>query len=129
MNNLNAVGNIGSDAEVRFTKEGTAIASFSFALSSGYGDRKKTTWLRCNIIGKRGETLALMLNKGSQVAITGEISVNEYVAKDGSNKSSLECLVNNVTLLGKKDAAPREAAKANGYQNQPLDEMESDIPF
>jgi len=131
MNNLNAVGNIGSDAEVRFTKEGTAIASFSFALSSGYGDKKKTTWLRCSIIGKRGETLAPMLNKGSQVAITGEISLNEYVAKDGSNKSSLECLVNNVTLLGKKDAAaPKEAAKANGYQNQPLDEMDSDlIPF
>jgi single-strand DNA-binding protein len=130
MNNLNAVGNIGSDAEVRFTKEGTAIASFSFALSSGYGDRKKTTWLRCNIIGKRGETFAPMLNKGSQVAITGEISLNEYVAKDGSNKSSLECLVNNVTLLGKKDAAaPKEAAKANGYQNQPLDEMDSDVPF
>lgn len=130
MNNLNAVGNIGSDAEVRFTKEGTAIASFSFALSSGYGDKKKTTWLRCSIIGKRGETLAPMITKGTQVAITGEISLNEYVAKDGSNKSSVECLVNNVTLLGKKDAAtPREASKSNGYQNQPLDELESDIPF
>jgi single-stranded DNA-binding protein len=71
-----------------------------------------------------------MLTKGSQVAITGEISLNEYVAKDGTNKSSLECLVSNVTLLGKKDAAPREAAKANAYQNQPLDEMDSDlIPF
>lgn len=129
MNNLNAVGNVGNDAEVRFTKEGTAIASFSFALSSGYGDKKKTTWLRCSIIGKRGETLAPMLTKGTQVAITGEISLNEYVAKDGSNKSSVECLVNNVTLLGKKDAAPKEASKANGYQNQPLDEMDSDIPF
>ena len=130
MNNLNAVGNIGSDAEVRFTKEGTAIASFSFALSSGYGDKKKTTWLRCSVIGKRGETLAPMLTKGSQVAITGEISLNEYVSKDGSNKSSVECLVNNLTLLGKKDAAaPREASKANGYQNQPLDELDSDLPF
>jgi len=38
--------------------------------------------------------------------------------------------VNNVTLLGKKDAAaPKEAAKANGYVNQPLDIIESDIPF
>lgn len=131
MNNLNAVGNIGGkDCEVRFTKDGTAIANFSFALSSGYGDKKKTTWLNCSIIGKRGETLAPMLTKGTQVALTGEISLNEYVAKDGSNKSSVECLVNNVTLLGKKDAsAPKEASKANGYQNQPLDEMDSDVPF
>lgn len=130
MNNLNAVGNVGSDAEVRFTKEGTAIANFSFALSSGYGDKKKTTWLRCSIIGKRGETLAPMLLKGTQIALTGEISLNEYVAKDGTNKSSIELLVNNVTLLGKKEpSAPKEASKANGYQDQPLDEMDSDIPF
>jgi single-stranded DNA-binding protein len=70
-----------------------------------------------------------MLNKGSQVAITGEISLNEYTNKAGENKSSLECLVSNVTLLGKKDSAPKEASKANGYQDQPLDEMEDSIPF
>ena len=130
MNLLSAVGNVGGDAEVRFTKDGTAIANFSFALSSGYGDKKKTTWLRCSIIGKRGETLAPMLTKGTQIALNGEISLNEYVAKDGTNKSSMECLVSNVTLLGKKDiSAPKESSKSNGYQNQPLDEMEDSIPF
>jgi len=127
MNNLSAVGNVGSDAELRFTKEGTAVAGFSFALSSGYGDKKKTTWLRCSILGKRGETLAPMLTKGTQIALNGEISLNEYVAKDGTNKSSVECLVQSVTLLGKKDAAPKEAGKSNGHQPQPLDE--EDVPF
>lgn len=130
MNNLNAVGNVGQDAEVRFTKEGTAIANFSFALSSGYGDKKKTTWLRCSIIGKRGETLTPMLKKGTQIAITGEVSLNEYVAKDGTNKSSLECLVSNVTLLGKRDAsASKESSKSNGNKDESFDEMEDDIPF
>ena len=130
MNILSAVGNIGSDAEVRFTKEAVPICNFSFALSSGYGDKKKTTWLRCSLIGKRGETLAPMLLKGTQIAVNGEISLNEYVAKDGTNKSSIELLVSNVTLLGKKDiSAAKEDSKANGYQNQPLDEIESDIPF
>ena len=130
MNNLNAVGNIGSDAEVRFTKEGTPVGSFSFALSSGYGDKKKTTWLRCSLIGKRAETLAPMLLKGTQIALNGELSLNEYVAKDGTNKSSVELLVSNITLLGKKDpSAPKEAGKANGYQAQPLDEIDDNIPF
>jgi single-strand DNA-binding protein len=127
MNNLNAVGNVGSDAELRFTKEGTAIAGFSFALSSGYGDKKKTTWLRCSILGKRGETLAPMLTKGTQIALNGEISLNEYVAKDGTNKSSVECLVQSVTLLGKKDAAPKPAKNTDATD---LSDLDSDlVPF
>ncbi len=127
MNNLSAVGNVGSDAELRFTKDGTAVAGFSFALSSGYGDKKKTTWLRCSIIGKRGETLAPMLTKGTQIALNGEISLNEYVAKDGTNKSSVECLVQSVTLLGKKDAAPKQTKNTDATD---LSDIDSDlIPF
>lgn len=133
MNNLSATGNIGSDAEVRFTKDGTAVAGFSFALSSGYGDKKKTTWLRCSIIGKRGETLAPMLTKGTQIALNGEISLNEYVAKDGTNKSSVECLVQSVTLLGKKDSngagfAPQNKGAGNTNPAD-FDTLEDDVPF
>ena len=124
MNNLSAVGNIGSDAEVRHTPSGAVITSWSFALSSGYGDKRKTTWLRCNLFGDRGEKLAPMLLKGTQVGVNGEISLNEYVAKDGTNKSSIELNVNNVTLLGKKDAAEKSPTKV-----ALPDEIEEDIPF
>jgi single-strand DNA-binding protein len=123
MNNLSATGNIGSDAEVRHTASGAVITSWSFALSSGYGDKRKTTWLRCNLFGDRGEKLAPMLLKGTQVAVNGEISLNEYVAKDGTNKSSIELNVSNVTLLGKKDAALTTKVA------QIAEEIESDIPF
>jgi single-strand DNA-binding protein len=123
MNNLSATGNIGSDAEVRHTASGAVITSWSFALSSGYGDKRKTTWLRCNLFGDRGEKLAPMLLKGTQVAVNGEISLNEYVAKDGTNKSSIELNVSNVTLLGKKDASVTTTVA------QIAEEIESDIPF
>ena len=65
MNNLSATGNAGNDAEVRFTSDGTAIASWSIALTSGYGKNEKTTWLRCNMFGKRGETIAQYIKKGT----------------------------------------------------------------
>ena len=129
MNLLSAVGNVGGDAEVRFTKDGTAIANFSFALSSGYGDKKKTSWVRCSIIGKRGETLAPMLTKGTHIAINGEVSLNEYVAKDGTNKTTLECLVSNVTLLGKKDQSSAPSKPAQKEANSDFDTLEDDIPF
>jgi len=131
MNVLTATGNIGSDSELRFTKDGTPIANFSFALSSGYGEKKKTSWVRCSIIGKRGETLSPMLKKGLPVAISGEISLNEYVGKDGVSKSNLECLVSTLTLLAKKDESrgssnPPQPSKS---EVESFDDLESDIPF
>lgn len=134
MNNLSAVGNLGRDCEIRFTKDGTAIGSFSFALSSGYGDKKKTTWLNCSLIGKRAESLAPMLIKGTQIALNGEISLNEYVNKAGESKSSVELLVSNVTLLGKPDGKSDGKASLAKEQSAPaagggIDDFEDDIPF
>jgi single-strand DNA-binding protein len=125
MNNLSATGNIGSDAEVRHTADGTVITSWSVAVSSGYGKNEKTNWVRCSLFGKRGETLAQYLKKGTQVGINGEISLNEYEAKDGSIKTTLELNVSSVTLLGKKDAAEKSPAKVA----QPAEDFEEEIPF
>lgn len=130
MNIFNFTGNLGDDSEVRYTPDQKAITSWSVAVTSGFGKSEKTNWVRCSLFGERGVKLAEYLKKGTQVAVSGEASLNEFTNKQGENKTSLQCNVSNVTLLGKKDAsAPKEAAKANGYQNQPLDEIDSDIPF
>jgi len=134
MNILTAVGNLGRDCEVRFMADATPVGSFSFALSSGYGKNAKTTWLDCSIFGKRAETLAPMLVKGTQIAITGEFSVREYNDKDGNLKSVPSLRVNDVTLLGKKgDApAPLEVAQVKDLpkSNVPdFDDFEDSIPF
>lgn len=137
MNVLNAIGNVGRDAELRFMADQTPVAGFSFALNSGYGKNAKTTWLECSIFGKRAETLAPMLLKGTQIGITGEFSIREYQDKDGNLKTSPSVRVENVTLLGKRDALkePKESAKADGFQPQhPTTDMldtvfEDNVPF
>jgi single-strand DNA-binding protein len=133
MNQLNFVGNIGNDAEVRYTADQKPITSWSVALRSGYGKSEKTNWVRCTMFGERGVKLAEYLKKGTQVAVSGEVSLNEYTNKQGENKASLECNVGNLTLVGKRDtlSEPKEAAKSNGYQPDPTDfeAMEDSIPF
>lgn len=131
MNVLNAIGGIGKDAEVRFTQGGDAICQFSFALTSGYGDKQVTTWLNCNLWGSRAKTLAPMLLKGTRVGITGELTNRPYTDKSGNEKYSLEVRVSDVTLLGKKDAstgsAQRQDSKPN-EQNNGFDDFD-DAPF
>lgn len=135
MNILTAVGNLGRDAEVRFMADQTPVAGFSFALSSGYGKSEKTTWLECSLFGKRAETLAPMLLKGTKIAISGEFSVREYNDKDGNLKSVPSLRVNDVTLLGKKpdaDSQPLEVAQVKDLpkSNVPdFDNFEDDVPF
>ena len=106
MNNLNATGRIGQDAKLSYTANKDAILNFSLPLTAGYGDKATTTWLNCNLWGKRAEILAPMLLKGTQIGITGEISQRSYKAKDGTEKTSLECRVSDVTLLGSKSDKP-----------------------
>lgn len=137
MNNLNFTGNIGRDAETRFTTSGDAITSFSAALASGYGDKKVTTWLNCSIFGKRGESLAPYLKKGAQVAITGEFTARQYTSKDGSEKLSLDLRVNDVTLIGGKSQGEQQeqrpsaapAKKSPSAAPSAPNDIDDNIPF
>jgi single-strand DNA-binding protein len=129
MNSLNATGNISKDAVLKFTPKGNAVLEFNFALNSGYGDTKVTTWLNCSVWGKRAETLAPMLLRGTLIGITGEFLARPYTNKEGVEKLSLECRVNDVTLLGKKEAVqnvPQDEPSQGKMSEQEFDDA---IPF
>lgn len=72
-----------------------------------------------------------MLRKGNLIAITGEITLNEYTGKDGIKKTSLECRVNDVTLLGGKDGATGKPQNETSKTNEPsssFDDFDDDSP-
>lgn len=100
MNQWNFIGRLGGDAEQRVTASGTPILQFSVAVDVGYGERKSTTWVRCSMFGERGAKIAPYALKGDRIGVTGEASLNVFTARDGTEKTSLEVRVNDVTLLG-----------------------------
>lgn len=134
------VGRLGQDAELRYTPNGKAVASFSAAVDVGFGDNKSTLWVRCNIWGKQAEGLAPYLHKGDPVGITGELSNREWEDKEGQKRTSLEVSVRDVALLGQKregQPSKHQQDKQDGYAPAPakdrpkpsFDDLESDIPF
>tara|TARA_B110000908_G_scaffold172331_1_gene239109 strand:- start:4406 stop:4789 length:384 start_codon:yes stop_codon:yes gene_type:complete len=127
MNVLNAIGNLPRDSEVRFLPDGTAVLGFSFALNAGFGEKQSTSWLNCSLFGKRAERLAPMLLKGTKIGVTGEFSISKYPDKAGVIQTSPELRVNDVTLLGKKDAAAPAASTAPAPTAE--EELSEDIPF
>jgi single-strand DNA-binding protein len=128
------VGTLGRDAEVKITQSGLSVLSFSAANNIGYGDKKQTLWIRVAVFGKKADgQLQIYLKKGQQVFVSGELSINEYIAKDGTNKTSLELNATIVDLIGGRDAGQQTggqpAQKSNVRDDTPVDDYSDTIPF
>lgn len=91
-------GHIGRDAETRSTPGGKSVTSFSLAVSTGYGERKQTSWYNVKLWNK--EKLSEFLTKGKPVLVSGELSVREYDRNDGTKGTSVDLNANSITFLG-----------------------------
>lgn len=134
MNSWNFIGNTGRDAEVKFLANGDPITNFSVAVKSGYGKNEVNSWVNCSIYGKRGQAVAQYITKGMQIGVIGEALLRSWDNKDGVKQSSLECRVNDVTLLGGKSdhanpKAKQESPAKQGVGGGKFDDFEDDIPF
>lgn len=123
MNTWSFIGRVGRDGEFRVTSTGKEVLSFSVAVDSGFGQNKKTTWTRVFVWGKRGEALAKYIIKGNQIGVVGEVSLNEYTAKDGTTKYTLDVNASDVTLIKSGSPQAEQATQIAGEFE------DSEIPF
>lgn len=99
------VGNLGRDAEMRFTAGGTPVATVSLATTERFNDRdgnrkEDTQWHRVVIWGKTAESLHEYLTKGKQIYVEGRIQTREWTDKDGKQARTTEIKADRVVLLG-----------------------------
>ena len=133
MNKITATGRIAADAEVRFTPSGDPVASFRIASDVGFGDKKTTNWFSCQVWGKRGESLAPHLIKGTPVTVFGALTLREWNDKEGQKRLSPDIRIDEIELQGgKKDSEPSQPSNprnAQGAQKASMGDMDDDIPF
>ncbi|MSO50775.1 MAG: single-stranded DNA-binding protein [Acidobacteria bacterium] len=99
------VGNLGRDAEMRFTTGGTAVATVSIATTDHFTDRdgqkrEDTQWHRIVIWGKTAEAIQPYLTKGKQIYVEGKIQTREWTDKEGKQVKTTEIRADRVVLLG-----------------------------
>ena len=131
MNSITITGNLTRDAELRSMNDGTAVLSFAVGDNQQGRDKKAIFW-RSSLFGKRAEALVPYLKKGQQVTIVGSVTEREYTDKDGQKRTSMDVRVNDLALQGgrpESQEAPRAAPRATQRQADPIDDMDSDIPF
>ena len=144
MNTGTFAGYIGRDAETKSLPSGSSVTNFSLAVATGWGDKKSTLWVSCDIWGERGEKLCQYLTKGAAVSVSGDVDVRPYSAKDGTPKAEMKCNVQRVTLQGGRadrevsEGALPTSVKSNGSQGIPTStglptgsdfQDDKDLPF
>ena len=104
VNKVILVGNLGRDAEVRFTPGGSPVASFSIATTENWTSKdgqkqEKTEWHRIVLWGKQAETLQPYLTKGKQIYLEGRLETRSW-EKDGQKHNTTEVKADKIVLLG-----------------------------
>ena len=115
-----AAGRIARDAELRTTQKDTSVCSFTIACGAGYGDKKRTEWVKIALFGKRADGLHPYLKKGTALTVQGEAKPNGWV-KDGKAKAEIEIFADKITLQGSKQGS--DALQATSEANDSCSEL------
>jgi len=115
VNKVILVGNLGRDAELRYTPGGAAVAKFSIATTEVWNDKsgqrqERTEWHNIDLWGKQAESLSEYLVKGKQVYVEGRLQTDEYNDKDGNKRKSTKVRCDKVVLLGSGGGGGRSGA-------------------
>jgi len=109
-NQVQLIGNLGKDPEVKNLESGKIMATLNMATHEFYTDAKgdrveKTEWHQVVAWGNTAKVVEKYLRKGSEVAIQGKLIHRSYENKDGQKKYVTEVVANELVLLGKADKA------------------------
>jgi len=123
VNKVILIGNLGRDAETRFTPQGIPVTQFSVATTRRWKDqatgdwKEETNWT--NIVLWRQENVSNYLTKGKQVYVEGRLQSRSYDDKEGNKKYVTEVVADEVILLGGRGGAGDEGGGGEAMQSAP----------
>ena len=149
VNKVILVGNLGRDAELRYTPGGAAVATINMATTEVWNDKagqrqEKTEWHRVVLWGKPAESLTEYLTKGKQIYVEGRLQTRQWDDKDGNKRYTTEIRGDKIVLLGGGSggagrasaggAMSRSGDDTGGHAGSPAPESsepltDDDIPF
>ena len=139
LNKVMLIGNLGKDPEVRYTANGTAVASFSLATSERFKNKngeweERTEWHNVTLWGRLAEIAGEYLAKGRTVFIEGRLQTRKWQDRDGKDRYTTEIVGDKMQMLSAKGESAKQGAGRPDSQEPPVYEEpdfnpDDDIPF
>ena len=126
INHASVSGNLTRDAELRATQGGLQVLSFAVAVNERRKNQQTGEWedcpsfIDCTMFGERAAKLSDWLRKGTKVAVSGRLRQRSWEAQDGSKRSKVEVVVDDLDVMSQRQQQKPQA------QVEPDD---YDLPF
>ncbi len=134
LNKLMLIGNLGRDAETRFTTNNVSVTNFSIATTNSYKDKdgnwqNETTWHNVTSFNL-SDYFKDNLKKGKKFYIEGRITKREYTDKDGNKRTSTDVISEKIIPLESAvvDSSGTAETAADNVE-APKVETNDDLPF
>ncbi|MGH2414511.1 MAG: single-stranded DNA-binding protein [Microcystaceae cyanobacterium] len=100
LNLITLVGRLGAEPETRYFESGSVLSKISLAVDRQKGKDEAPNWFSLECWGKLAEVAANYTNKGSLIAVQGELKFDEWTdGKTRLPRSKPVIRVNNLELL------------------------------
>lgn len=127
MNRILLQGRLTKEPEIRLTTKNDKVARFTLAVDRDF-NREETDFINCVAFKATAAFIETYFTKGDMMLLAGRLQMQQYTAKDGSNRTAAEVMTDNVWFCGgKKDKPDQKEA----YERANLAEVEDDgqLPF
>ncbi|MFN3282634.1 MAG: single-stranded DNA-binding protein [Pseudothermotoga sp.] len=135
-NKVILVGRITRDPEIRFTTSGRSVANFNLAVNRPTrqevsDDQQTTDFIRIVAFNKLADFAKTYLRKGQLILVEGELRLQKWQAKDGTNRTTAEIWARDIRFMEKKvfeepDLLPKEPLYPKEEEIVEPDEQEID---
>lgn len=120
INNVTLIGRLTKDPDLKYTGNGTAVATFTLAVNRNFTNQsgeREADFINCVIWRKPAETLANYAKKGVLIGVTGRIQTRSYDNQQGQKVYVTEVIADNFQLLESKKADSSQNTQGSGVSN------------
>ena len=137
INNTVLVGRMVRDAELKYTPNNQAVATFTLAVNRNFKSQngeREADFINCVIWRQQAENLANWAKKGALIGITGRIQTRSYENQQGQRVFVTEVVADNFQLLEFNKQNNQGHSQENSQpdfsqQAEPMNILDSDLPF
>jgi single-strand DNA-binding protein len=94
-------GNLTRDPELRFTNNGIPVCQFGLAVNRVRSKNEEVDFFDITAWRELGETIANYKKKGDPILVEGKLQYRTWEAQDGSKRSKVDVVADNVQFLGR----------------------------
>ena len=134
-NNVNLLGRITKDLELKTIGEDNCVVNFNLAINrvtKKDAEHPEADFIPVTAWGKTAENIVKFFGKGDRIGVSGRLQSRTYEDKDsGKNRSVIEVVVDEFEFIEKKtdNATAKQTSPAKGQSAPAAKQSDDDLPY